>query len=283
VPWKLLLTIGACLAATLLTPLGLAFWTEIATSMARSRANQIAEWLPPEWPPAHLAFWTAAVALPVMAVMRRRWLATAERWTLVLGALLFLPLALQSMRNISPFLMVAAPAVGVLLTRPGHVEPRRSSEPLGRVRRVIIWCAAVGAAAIVWQVWRQPPARMGWMPISSAAAEAIEECPGHLYNRYIDGGPIIYFAPGQPVLLDSRQDPFPVELVQAQRHVELTGEYERLFAQYAINCAALPPASLTRRRLDQDGWIRRYDDGQWVVLERPSAGDTSSSGGGGMK
>jgi len=114
--------------------------------------------------------------------------------------------------------------------------------------------------------------------MSAAAAAAVERCPGPLYNSYVDGGPIIFFAPRQRVLLDSRQDPYPVSLVQAEGEVERTGNYKAFFDQYGIRCAAVPPTGRVRGRLERDGWIRRFADDQWVVLERPSA-----AGGSGLK
>jgi hypothetical protein len=191
-------------------------------------------------------------------------------WGRVWSALILLPFALRSMRNISPFLMAAAPAGGVLLR--GYSTPAPAPPP-GRARTLlhttVLTMATLAATLLIARAWRSPPARMGWHPLSPAATRAIEGCRGPLYNTYADGGPIIFFAPKQRVLLDSRQDPYPVRLVQAEGEVERTGEYRALFKEYGINCAAVSPGAPMRTRLERDGWITRFADDQWIVLERP--------------
>src|SRR4029079_12290768 len=63
----------ACAAATLATPLGLRYWTEIPASMARSRANSILEWQPTALTTEHLPFWLlAAVLLFALGLCWRR-------------------------------------------------------------------------------------------------------------------------------------------------------------------------------------------------------------------
>jgi hypothetical protein len=270
VPLRVIGLIALCGAATMATPQGLDYWPNIAASMERSQLNAIAEWRRPDWPPAHLTFWVAAAGLAALTMLRGRRLTTATDWGLVCGALLLLPLALSFMRNISPFLMAAAPAAGALLD--GHSRDEavpRAPGWRGVLHTALFWAACIAASLLIARTWHSPPPRMGWHPVSPGAARAIEGCRPALYNTYVDGGPIIFFAPKQRVLLDSRQDPYPVDLVQAEGEVERTGDYEALFAKYRINCAAVPPAAPVRARLERAGWVRRFADAQWVVLERP--------------
>jgi hypothetical protein len=260
---------GLCALATLATPSGVGFWSDIVTSMARSRANQIIEWRPPELPPANATFWVAAAVFLVLVVVRRDRLQGAWARGQAVAALLALVLALRALRNVSTFLILCAAPMSVLLLRPtGRTsgiqrerDVRRGSAHL--ISLAIVSCAAAAMVAGNWS------SRPDWHPISAAAAAAVQSCHGPLYNRYEDGGPLIFFAPRQKVLLDSRQDPFPVELVQAQFDTEATGDYAALFSKYRINCAAVPPLSPTAARLTHDGWRIRFTDAQWTVLERP--------------
>jgi hypothetical protein len=271
-PRGLVIAVLLCGAATLLTPLGLSYWPEIAASILRSKTNVIAEWRAPDWPPAHLAFWVGAIALPLLLATRWNRLESPERWSLPLTALLMLVLGLRSMRNISPFLMAAAPACGVLLAAREAMPHAREIVHRGRILTAIILAVAIGGAAgYVWRTWQNPPSRMGWYPVSPAAARAIESCRGPIYNHYKDGGPIIYFAPRQPVMLDSRQDPYPVPLVQAEGQVEATGDYHRLFDSLGVNCVVIPPGGRLAARLHADGWHERFTDPDWLVLERPGS------------
>ncbi len=190
------------------------------------------------------------------------------------AALLALPFAFRTLRNVPAFMMVAAPALTRLMgaTADDRAASRAavgSSSISGTRRRWIVVAAfLLVGAGIVWRAWSVPWPMLGWTPISSPAAAAIRSCRPRLYNTYPDGGPLIWFVPEQPVFIDSRQDQYPVPLVQAASRVEATGDYRALFADWRINCAALPPKSPTVAALRRDGWHERFRDGSWVVLER---------------
>ena len=252
--------------ATLATPFGLTSWTETFVSVGRSHANHIQEWSPTSLPPANLFFWVLAGVL--LWYLGRRWrtLESPEDRALVLEALVTLPLAVRTLRSVPAFTMLAAPALTRLLWR----NAARRDEPIrmpgagyGLVAAIVL------AAAVVARAWSVPWAMLQWQPVSPAAAAAIRDCRPPLYNRYFDGGPLIWFVPDQRVFLDSRQDPFPVSFVQDATRVESTGDYQTLFDRWHIRCAALPPDSLTTRHLLHDGWRVRFRDRRWLVLERP--------------
>ena len=76
--------------------------------------------------------------------------------------------------------------------------------------------------------------------------------------------------PEKQVFIDSRQDQYPIAFVQAASRVEATGDYRALFNRWGINCAALPPTSLTVAALERDNWVVKFSDPAWVVLERPA-------------
>jgi hypothetical protein len=126
--------------------------------------------------------------------------------------------------------------------------------------------AALVAVAFAW-IERTP--HLAWDPVPARAAAAVSSCSGPLYNRYDDGGFVIWFAPGQKVFMDGRQDPFPPALVHEHIDVERSGRYAPLFARYGIRCAFLPAASLVARNLATDGWTKTYADPRWEVLVRP--------------
>jgi hypothetical protein len=144
------------------------------------------------------------------------------------------------------------------------------------VRAGVGVAAGLVVAAGVALAWSAPIARLGWRPVSAAAAAAIAACPDPLYNRYADGGPIIWFVPGKRVFLDSRQDQYPSSLIAAADRAEATGEYGALFAGHGIACAALPPSSAVAQALRQDGWRVRFADDRWTVLERPGTAARSA-------
>ena len=94
-----------------------------------------------------------------------------------------------------------------------------------------------------------PVDRLRWAPLPDASLAALRTCHGNLYNRYDEGGYLIWFAAEHKVFLDGRQDPYPVDLVKRQVQVESTGDFEPLFRRYDIRCAYVPAESLVSVRL----------------------------------
>jgi hypothetical protein len=269
----LALLVPVCALATAATPLGIRLWSFIGESMARSRRIGIDEWRP-AYPtkPMEIFFWVLALAFVALLVRRRRALREAA-WgdqALVTAAVVMLPLAIRAGRNIAPFLLVAIPAASRLFAA-GRERESRPAPTADKPRlnlAIAIACAAVGVAAVA-SAWAGPLPRLGWRPIDDGALEAVRACPGPLYNRYNEGGYLIWLAPQRPVFLDSRQDPYPAEFVEAALRIEERGDYAATFARFGVRCALLPGDSPTRPRLARDGWTLRFKDQNWAVLAAP--------------
>lgn len=268
-PRSLTLTAAACALATLLSPLGFRLWPEIVRSLERSRISNLIEWRPPDGSPALWPFWGIAAALPVMVVLRRRHLDERSA-TLAAIALALLPLAVLSLRNVSVFLLVAAPALSRLAALGG--QPKRirlQPKENDRVNAAILGSAAVIVATIVAMVWHTPAPLLGWRPISSEAVDAVATCPGPMYNTYQAGGVLMWFVPQKLVFVDNRQDPYPIEFLREIHRLELDGEYETLFSRYNVRCAVVAPESPIAKRLRSDSaWSLRHADERWVVFDR---------------
>jgi hypothetical protein len=266
-PWKLVAVAGLCGLATLITPLGTALWSFIPASMERSRVNQLIEWQPPGADVMFWPFWALAAALPIATVWRWR---TLDPFTARLAgvALATLPIAIQAMRNVPLFLLMALPA----LTRIIEGQDASAVRRVLRGERVVVnasvlAAAVVVAAGFVGLGWAAPAPRLGWQPISAAAVAGIRSCDNPVYNTYGDGGVLIWFVRERPVFIDNRQDPYPMDLLRANRHTEMTGDYRWLFDTYGVRCVAVPTTSLLTERLRKDTvWAERYTDPQWTVF-----------------
>lgn len=266
VPVALVLVLVASFVATGLSPIGFRMYPEIAASVERSRINQLIEWLPPDASPWNWPFWLLAAALPVSLVMNRARL-DARTVRLAGVALVVLPLAARSTRNVHLFLLAALPAMTSAWQHLARERSRRGERV--HVNGAILSVAGAAAAAVVAFLWLNPPPRLGWRPISTEAATAISGCEGPLYNTYGDGGILIWFTPRTPVFIDNRQDPFPTDLLRANHQLELDGAYEAVFDQYGIRCAALPPGSVVANKLiTAPGWTVKYQDPAWIVISR---------------
>jgi hypothetical protein len=265
----LVLVLVACLGATFISPLGARLWTFIPESMTRSRANQLIEWLPPDFSAVFWPFWGIAAALPIAMILG--WRCVNQRTlTLALIAFAVLPLAVTSRRNASVFLLVGVPALTALVggrSRSASAQSLAQEHPT--VNGVFLAAAAVGASVVVALGWAAPAPSLDWQPLPSAAIKSIAACGGPMYNHYGDGGALIWFVPQQKVFIDSRQDPYPLNLLVADHQLELDGKYDEIFGRYGIRCAVVPPNSPTARSLRAtQAWTERYSDGRWTVFAK---------------
>jgi hypothetical protein len=266
---------ACCLLTTVLTPLGVAFWTEIPRSLGRIRQLGIAEWAPPHLSTASLIpFWLMAAALLGLIVVRsREWVRNLPQRqpvdvTVCACALALLPLALTAERNVPSFLLLAVPAIAVLSRFRSAGEESRAARAAQRPRLngAIAVVAAVLVTGGVAYAYATPADHLRWAPLPEASLTALRACHGNLYNRYDEGGYLIWFAPDHKVFLDGRQDPYPVDLVKRQVRAESSGDFAPLFRQYDIRCAYVPADSLIGARLAEAGWKTLFRDARWAVL-----------------
>lgn len=261
-----------CALGTALTPLGFRLWRFIGTSMALSRENRILEWQPtlPDGP-FGIVFWTLALGFLLVVVWRARHL-RARPWgdlVLLTASLVMLPLAFRAVRNTAVFLLVAIPTTSRLLG-PEFRFRRRASPPPSvdcpRLNLLLLAGITLIEALGVGLAWRLPLARLGWHPLAPGALAAVRSCPARAFNRYNEGGYLLWFAPERRVLIDSRQDPYPSSLMKELADIDHGGPYQNLFSRYGIRCAFLPADSKLVGRLRADGWQTPFWDDQWAVM-----------------
>jgi hypothetical protein len=272
--WTLALLTPICAAATAVTPLGPRLWSFIFESMGRSHETLIVEWMP-TYPtgPVEIGFWVLAVAFAIVVARRWRSLTSWSDLAVVAAAVVLLPLAIRAVRNVPPFLLLAIPAASRLL---GPDFRLRRSAPTGSVDHRGVNLALLGGFLLlgiagVGVTWAARLPLLGWRPLSPGALAAVAACPGPLYNRYNEGGYLIWFAPRTKVFIDSRQDPYPLDFVLDAVGNEARGTYREMFARHGVRCALLPLSSPTLPRLREDGWRDRFTDDRWAVLVPPDA------------
>lgn len=259
----------ACMVAATATPLGLSFWSEIPKSLARIHLYPLDEWRPPQVTDVRmLPFWTIAGAFCYGLIRNRhrlRRLAPDEA-TVYACAVALLPMALSAIRNVGPFLMIAAPALTSL------IRIHRQSDGAVQVERPLLNAAVMTTAALAvaltlaWAYVNRIP-KLRWAPVPPGALAALPQCPDNLYNRYDEGGYLLWFSPERKVFMDGRQDPFPPALVLEHIRMETgSGDFRDVFSRHNIHCAYLPTTSPTAARLTTAGWTTLYRDADWVVL-----------------
>jgi hypothetical protein len=173
--------------------------------------------------------------------------------------------------------MLAAPAASRLLGPDFQIRLRRSrpdqppspDHPL--LNAALAGGIALLAAAVIVAAWATPIDRLEWRPFSPPALAALRGCAGPLYNHYDDGGFLIWFAPERAVFVDSRQDPYPLELLKEHEAIERgQRDIRPLLARYGITCAFLPKDSRTVKTLASLGWATRFRDDRYVVQAAPA-------------
>jgi hypothetical protein len=267
---RTVLTLVGCVLAVTATPLGLAFWTEIPKSLGRIHLYPLDEWRPPRVLDVRLLpFWILAAAFCAALVVNRHRLrrAAAGEATVYGCALVLLPMAVMAIRNVGPFLMIAVPALTSLVPIRFGPSPR-ADEPRGLLNLSLMSSATLAVAiTLAWAYHNRIP-RLRWEPVPAGALVALQHCPDNLYNRYDEGGSLLWFAPLRKVFLDGRQDPYPPDLVLEHIRVE-TGkaDYRPVFSRHDIRCAYLPTVSPTAAGLSASGWTTLYRDPHWVVLK----------------
>jgi hypothetical protein len=281
---RLAIVLPVCALATALTPLGRGVWGFVGGSLGSSRRNGITEWQPTlPFGAFEIAFWVLALAFLALLVWQRRRLRELD-WSwgdaaVLTGALVTLPLGFLMVRNTAMFLLLSVPAASRLLGRDfrfrlrpeGGASPAPASADSPRFNLALLIGVSLLEAAVILAVWRDPPARLGWRPMSPAAVAAVRGCRPQIYNRFYDGGFLIWFVPERPVFIDNRQDPYPSPFILETTAVDTGAPYRALFERWDLHCAFLPSESKMIARLAADGWSTRFRDDRWAVLDAPGA------------
>jgi len=264
--WAVVL--AACAAATLVNPMGLGLWRFALSMFDHPETQYIQEWLPPslDWPVSYPFFALAAAWVAVLLLRWRRLRGPDDRMLVLLGLVLLL-LGFRAVRHTALFAVVALPLISRALPTIPHapqvVEVRRGALHLALGGVIVLACIA-----LVARIWGDPR-RMAWTPLAPGAIAAIRSCPGPLYNTYNDGGALMWFVPERLVFVDSRNDPYPLDLLLRAVIAEQRGEYRALFQEYGVACALVPVAKPIYPALWHDaGWEEVYRDAQSAVLRR---------------
>jgi len=282
------LTIVAVLSALgcAAAPLGFGIYRFVIESTARSMQVKIVEWfpvIPDDF--FGVLFWAATAGFVVLLVARRRMFigrpaAPWIDWVVTAVAVALLPLAARSVRNTAPFILFATPAASRLfgadarlpaaITRLFRRQPRPPSADKPRLNLAILTGMTVVAAAFAGLAWRSNSDSLGWRPISDGALAAARACDGPLYNKYGDGGTLIWFLRDKPVFVDGRQDPYSMPFLLEMAAVEAgQAPYRPMFERWQIRCALLPAEDDLIAALGKDGWATRFGDKKYAVLEAP--------------
>lgn len=268
--WRALAgTFVLSILATVVNPLGTKLWNTVFESIGRSASIGITEFRSAQLlSPEDLPFWIIAAMLTALSLRRAREVWSDPGFPLIAVALVLMPASMRYSRNIPLFLLLAIPAITrlMMLREPALESSRAVRREHPALNTTVLAGFVVLAGFGVAYAWRLPLQRLHWEPLSAGAITAVADCPGPLYNRYDDGGYLLWFVQSRRVFVDSRQDPYPLPFLQEHLRTENSGAYADVFTRYGIRCAFLPPASPIAKNLQRDRWLPLYQDNDWVVL-----------------
>jgi hypothetical protein len=110
-----------------------------------------------------------------------------------------------------------------------------------------------------------------WHPVSAETVDVLEAAQGHLFNTYDTGGYLIWFSPKTRVFIDSRQDPYPIKLLQETIEVQRGGEFAEFFSGFGFTTAVVEPQMPLARALVASGWSLAAKSPAFSVFVAPRA------------
>jgi hypothetical protein len=256
---------------TLINPHGIAGLIYPFTYLGDNASTRyISEWFAPRFNEAQ--FWPFAVVLALSVYgLFKNWKRIPLFAVIQIGALGFL--GVQSIRNITPFSVVALPWIGLAFKRKA---PRQKKSRLPNGASFIHGVAAltmIAAAAAMGGPWvaSSAIARNDSVTYPTKGVEWIRANPqSRLLNQYEWGGYLTWFAPKVPVAVDGRPDMYGDAFMD--RYVSIwratDGWQKRLDHDGYNRVFGAPQAPVVLKLRSTPGWTVRYEDKQSVVLDR---------------
>ncbi len=234
----------------------------------------VTEWFAPQF--SKPDFWPLALLLGIgaVAVVRGRRRLPVHAW---LQLLPLAGLALQSIRNASPFVAVSLPwiALGISRSEADEKRGKRTQVPpkgASIVHLVVVVASVViatmrGANSVAassqqsWHASNFPVAAVEWMK---------EHPASQLLNRYDWGGYVIFAAPEIPVSMDGRPDMYGDAAVDRFVSIWETqdGWQDRLRSDDYRRVLGAPTDPIVRALSAGPNWTITYRDSVAVVLDR---------------
>ena len=78
---------------------------------------------------------------------------------------------------------------------------RRDRQNHPRLNLALTTAATLGAAVAIGYAYRFQIDHLEWTPLPEASLQALRGCPDNLYNRYDEGGYLIWFEPNMRAYL----------------------------------------------------------------------------------
>lgn len=274
---RLMLTLVACIALVPFNPSGAQLY-RYPLDVIRSAGMRsfISEWFPPDFHQLrYLPLFLIWVAL-LWALSRSR---TRPKASVLLPVLLTFLAALDAVRHIPLFVLLAVPVVATALA--GISSLRETSwtgtaEPASRFRvafRTAVLLLMAGFAVIRWTdlVRKQDRTEAEIFPARAVAFLRSHPMPNRLFVYYDWGGYAVWkLYPDYRVFIDGRADLYGDELIHQFRQVaELHAGWKQVLDQAGVEAILVPTSGALAQGLLLDSqWQASYEDSQATLFRR---------------
>ena len=223
-----------------------------------------------EWRPLGLSWPAMPYALMLAAFLAARTDKLRSRFPWAALVFVFFVLGLRARKMLPFFALGAGAAMGLSWTR-AALSRTRSNLCLAAALAILISIGAVEAGEARARASLGPASDIEREFPRVAAEKAAALYPGRrLFHPYDWGGYLLYkVAPGVPVFIDGRLDPYWTLLGDYRTLVGAAPGWKRLADAYGVETALLPAGSPLARALDADpGWKAVGDDGRARLYAR---------------
>jgi hypothetical protein len=231
----------------------------------------VVEWRSPNFQTGNSFVALVFIAIALVVLLRAR-----LPWADTLPVIGFLALGLFAERNLAPFGVVLAPALGRAL---GMWPVGPWAARAERAGRAFVWRAGAlaGIAAVLGLLLvrslGQPVLNLTEYPVHAVdylAATGRLAPQHHIAEVDVVGCYLIWRAgPATKVFIDDRYDMYPPAVVAAASALSAAQGGERVVLdRYHVDTVVWASSEALPGALLDEGWHRVYDDGHWSVLER---------------
>lgn len=271
VRYALLATVGAT-AITLINPNGVDGFTYPFSYLGSNASTKyVIEWFAPDF--SKVQYWPFALVAVLFAVAVMKQVRTISTYLLSIG-LPFAVLGFQSVRNITQFVIVAAPALALLFSK--SAAEQRPSRPDDRKITAIVG-AMMGVAVVVLSAptltdSANATVQAKEFPVAATEQLAILARAGEvrMFNQYDWGGYIMLASPELKVFVDGRPDMYGDRFIDRYMSTWwLRSGWKHRLDEDAVNTViANPKADIIRELTKDPAWKKAYADPVAVILQR---------------
>jgi len=275
--WALALCLLICLLATLLNPYGWNIYRYVMTTSARAAGRQIDEWVAPG---PHLfigkVFILSLIALVGIALWARRTPTVREICLIAC----FLPFALNSVRMVPWWLIVATPIMAALLAPRKPAGEPASLENQAPDRGAVAYCAVLFAVVILSLPWLESmnPLNIvrGTHRDEMDLEQVVRDLPDgdhRIFSRFEWGEFLGWrLSPHGRVFMDGRIEIYPDNVWDEYMTLTVAGTgWQSILDRYNVDCLILDSTyheGLIEQVRQSTDWQEVNQVGKAIVFER---------------